>query len=216
MNQNASASSKPIVLSLAWDIALNASIPTACYFVSKRFVSSSEVTALLIATTYPALKSVCDLLRQRELNPVTVTVLAGIVAGLFALLLGGNPRMLLIRESIFTGAFGIFCLASLGFQRPLMFYFGRYFIAGKDPAGRAAFEARARNPTSRRGLQLVTGVWGVLYVGEFAIRVILVYTLPAPLVLSISPFMIGTVTILAVIWTFRYRRKLVESQGLNL
>lgn len=215
MNRNASASSKPIVLSLALDVLLNASIPTACYFVSKRFVSSSEVSALLIATTYPALKSVCDLLRQRELNPVTLTVLLGIVVGLFAFLLGGDPRMLLIREAVFTGAFGICCLASLGFQRPLMFYFGRYFVAGTNPEGRAAFEARARNPSARRGLQLVTAVWGVLYVGEFAIRVILVYTLPAPLVLSISPFMIGSVTILAVIWTFRYRRKLVESQGLN-
>jgi hypothetical protein len=156
INQSASASSKPIVLSLAWDIALNASIPTACYFVSKWFVSSSEVTALLIATTYPALKSIYDLLRQRELNPVTVTVLLGIVAGLFAFLLGGDPRMLLIRESLFTGAFGIFCLISLGFPRPVMFYFSRYFIAGKDPERRAIFEARARNPTFRRGIQLVT------------------------------------------------------------
>ena len=61
----------------------------------------------------------------------------------------------------------------------------------------------------------MTAIWGVLYVGEFAVRVILVYTLPIPLVLSISPFMIGTVTIVAVTWTFRYRRKLMESQGLR-
>jgi hypothetical protein len=215
MTQNASAPSKPIVLSLAWDIALNASIPTSCYFVSKWLVSSSEVTALLIATTYPALKSIYDLLRQRELNPVTATVLLGIVAGVFAFLLGGDPRMLLIRESLFTGGFGILCLISLGFTRPVMFYFSRYFIAGKDPERRAIFEARAQSPPFRRGIQLVTAVWGVLYVGEFAIRVILVYTLPAPFVLSISPFMIGAATILAVAWTFRYRRKLLESQGLN-
>jgi len=215
MIQNASASSKPIILSLAWDIALNTSIPTASYFVSKWFVSSSEVTALLIATAYPALKSIYDLLYQRDLNPATVTVLLGILAGLFAFLVGGDPRMLLIRDSLFTGAFGIFCLISLGFPHPVMFYFGRYFIAGKDPERRAIFEVRARNPTLRRGIQRVTAVWGILYVGEFATRVILVHVLPASLVLSISPFMIGVVTILAVIWTFRYRHKLLESAGLN-
>jgi hypothetical protein len=214
-SNGASTSPTAIVLALTWDIALNASIPTGCYFLSKRLVSSSEVTALLIASTYPTLKSIYDLLRQRELNPVTVTVLVGILVSLLAFLLGGDPRMLLMRESLFTGAFGILCLVSLIFARPVMFYFSRYFIAGKDPERRAAFEARARNPTFRRGIQLVTAVWGVLYIGECAIRVILVFTLPAPFVLSISPFMIGTVTILAVIWTFRYRRRLMEAQGLK-
>jgi hypothetical protein len=213
-SEGASASPKPIVLSLVWDIALNTSIPTACYFLSKWFVSSAESTALLVSTTFPTLKSIYDLWRQRELNPVTVTVLLGIVAGLLALFLGGDPRILLIRESLFTGAFGIVCLLSLRFQRPVMFYFSRYLIAGRDPERRATFEALARNPTFRRGIQLVTAVWGVLYLGEFAIRVILVYTLPAPLVLSISPFLLGIVTIVAVVWTFRYRRKLLLSQGL--
>lgn len=210
-----SASPRSIILSLAWDIMLNASIPTACYFASKRLISSSEATALLIATGYPTLKSIYDLLRNRELNPITVTVLLGIVVSLLAFLLGGDPRILLIRESLFTGAFGIFCLLSLRCPRPVMFYFSRYFIVGKDPQRRAAFEARAQKPIFRRGIQLVTAIWGVLYVGEFAVRVILVYTLPIPLALSISPFMIGIVTIVAVTWTFRYRRKLMESQGLR-
>lgn len=205
--------SRPIVVSLARDIALNASIPTACYLASKQFVSPSEVTALLIASTFPMLKSTYELLRQRALNPVTVTVLLGIATGLLAFLLGGGPRMLLIRESLFTGAFGVVCLISLACPRPIMFYFGRHFVAGRDPEGRAIFDARAKTRTARRGLQLVTAVWGILYVVEFATRVIFAYTLPAALVLSISPFMTGIVTILAIVWTFRYRGKILASQG---
>ena len=40
------ASPRPLIKGLAWDIGLNATIPLACYYVSKRFVSPSELTAL--------------------------------------------------------------------------------------------------------------------------------------------------------------------------
>jgi hypothetical protein len=42
-----------IVRSLARDIALNTLIPLACYFLSKRLLSASELTALIIAMMYP-------------------------------------------------------------------------------------------------------------------------------------------------------------------
>ncbi|MGO8977602.1 MAG: VC0807 family protein [Steroidobacteraceae bacterium] len=215
LEQTASTVSRPIIVSLAWDVALNASIPTACYFLSKRFVSSSEVTALIAATIFPILKSIYDLLRQRELNPVTVTVLLGIVTSLFAFFLGGDPRVLLIRESLFTGVFGIFCLISLALPRPVMFYFARHLIAGKDPRRRAEFDARSQERRFLRGHRLITAVWGLAYIGEFAIRTILVFSVPAPVVLAVSPIMMGLVTIAAIVWTFWYRSRLLQSADLK-
>jgi hypothetical protein len=198
---------KPPVISLAWDIALNTAIPVASYHLAKRFVSPSELTALLIATAFPTLKSAYDLVRCRELDPVAVLVLLGIVTSLLALCLGGDPRILLIRESFFTGAFGIACLLSLTFPRPLMFYFGRYFMAGKDVQKHEVYSARWHNPTARRAHRLITTVWGLVYVGEFVVRVALVYSLPAPDVLALSPLLMGLATIVTIIWTFRYAGK---------
>jgi hypothetical protein len=152
---------------------------------------------------------------RRELDPVAVTVFLGIAVSIIAIFLGGDPRILLIRESLFTGAFGIYCLVSLVFPRPAMFYFARYFIAGKDPQRRAAFEARARLPQFRRGLRTVTAVWGFTYAGEFIIRAILVYTVPTPVVLSVSPLLIGMATIVAVVWSFRFRRRLLDAAGIR-
>jgi hypothetical protein len=215
LEQTASTVSRPIIVSLAWDIALNASIPTACYFLSKRFLSSSVVTALIAAAIFPILKSVFDLLRLRELNPVTVTVLLGFATSLFAFVLGGDPRVLLIRESLFTGVFGIFCLISLAFPRPVMFYFARHLIAGKDPRRRAIFDARSQEHRFLRGHRLVTAVWGLAYVGEFAIRTMLVYSVPAAVVLAASPIMIGLVTIAAIAWTFWYRARLLKSADIE-
>ena len=208
--------SSPMVISLAWDIALNATIPLACYFLARRFVSSSELTALVFATVFPLLKSGYDLVRRRELDPVAALVLLGIATSILAIFVGGDPRVLLIRESFFTGAFGVACLISLMFPRPIMFYFGRYFMAGKDRQKRETFDARWRNPHVRRAHRLVTIVWGIVYVGEFAVRVILVYSLSAPVVLVISPVLTGLATILTIIWTFWYAYRVRARVPLNV
>ncbi len=206
----ADSAHKSIIISLIWDIALNATIPVVCYFLFKKFVSPSELMALVFATAFPMLKSAYDLIRRREVDPVAVLVLLGILTGILAIFLGGSPRILLIRESFFTGAFGVACLVSLIFPRPIMFYFGRFFMAGKDPQKRETFNARWQIPSVRRGHRLVTLVWGLVYVGEFIFRIILVYSQPVPVVLIVSPFMIGFATIFCIIWTFRYDRKMRE------
>ncbi len=198
--------SRHIVRSLAWDLALNATIPVACYVLAKRYISSSEMTALLFATAFPTLKSIYDLLRHHEADPVTVLVLLGIVTSIVALWFGGGARVLLIRESFFTGAFGIACLVSLLFPRPIMFYFGRHFMAGRDPEQRRIFESRWQYPSARRAHRLVTAVWGVVYVGEFCLRVALAFALPTAIALVLAPTLLGVATIATIIWTFRYAR----------
>lgn len=85
-----------------------------------------------------------------------------------------------------------------------MFYFGRYFMAGKDPQKRATFDARWLDPRARRAHRLVTVMWGLVYTGEFVVRVMLVYRASASVVLVVSPFVTGVATILTVIWTFWY------------
>jgi hypothetical protein len=210
------AAYRPLVISLLWDIVLNTTIPAACYFLAKWFISPSEMTDLIAATIFPVLKSVYDLARRRELDPVAVLVLLGIMASILALVVGGDPRMLLIRESFFTGAFGVACLLSLALPRPIMFFFGRYFMAGKDPQKRGTFNEKWRNPVVRRAHRLITAVWGLVFVGEFALRVVLVYTLPAPVVLTVTPFLIGVGTMSTVLWTFRYAsrvRRISDPKG---
>jgi hypothetical protein len=201
---------RSIVISLIWDIVLNSTISVACYFLSKSLLSPSELVALTSAMLFPILKSAYDLIRRHEIDPVTILVLLGIVTSILALLLGGNTHLLLIRESFFTGAFGIACLISLMFPRPIMFYFGRYFKTKDNPQKRVEFDAGWDNPIVRRTHRYITAVWGLVYVGEFSIRVLFVYTLPIPVVLMVSPFLVGIITIFTIIWTFRYVRKVRE------
>ena len=53
--------------------------------------------------------------------------------------------------------------------------------------------------------------------GELILRIILIYHVPASTVLIISPILIGTLTIVTIIWTFGYahRVRLRASAELN-
>lgn len=192
------------------DIALNAMVPLVLYRLSKRFISPSEFTALAIATTFPLGKSAFDFARHRKLDPISVIVLLAIAANGIAILFGGSPRLLLVRESLFTGAFGVACLGSLVLPRPLMFYIGEHFLAGGDPLKRRRYQASWKLPEVRFTARLITSVWGAVFVGEFVIHLVLIFRLPAAWVLVISPILLGSLTVITIIWTFRYAKRARE------
>jgi hypothetical protein len=50
----------------------------------------------------------------------------------------------------------------------------------------------------------ITVVWGSAFLGEFAIRVTLVYVLPAAAVLVIAPILLGLITVGTFVWTIAY------------
>jgi hypothetical protein len=196
--------SRPPLGGAVWDIVLNALIPVLLYKLSKRLVSPSELTALLIATTFPLGKSIFDLVRRGQLDPISIVVLLGIATNCVALLFGGSARLLLVRESLFTGAFGVACFVSLLLPRPMMFYFGRHFIAGVDPVRQARFNSAWQLPEVRFAHRLITAVWGCAFVGELIVRIILIYNASAATVLVLSPVLLGTLTVVTMIWAFSY------------
>lgn len=212
----AAATSKPaladapdsLLHGIYWSIGLNTAVPVLLYEASKRWISASEYVALLFATLFPVCESVWGLLAEREMDPIAVVVLAGIAVDAGALALGGSPRILLLRESLFTGAFGVACFISLLLRRPLMFYFGRYFMAGSDTVKRARFEASWALPEVRHGNRLVTSVWGIVFTGELALRVFFVYTLPPAVVLVVSPLTLGAMTVAAIVWSLAYAHRM--------
>ena len=195
---------RPPIGNIVWGLVLNAVFPVVLYKLSKRYISPSEFTALIVASLFPLGKSAFDLLRRHQLDPIAIVVLLGLVADGIAMLFGGSPRLLLIRESMFTGAFGLACFFSLLLPRPMMFYFSRYFIAGSDPERQARFNVSWQLPEVRYCHRLITTVWGTVFVGELIIRIILIYQLSAALVLVISPILIGVLTIITMIWAFSY------------
>lgn len=203
-----SQTSDRLLHGIFWSIALNTIIPVVLYQLAKQLLSASELTALIFATLFPVGESVWGLVRERQLDPIAVVVLLGIAVDAGALFLGGSPRLLLLRESLFTGAFGAACFVSLVLPRPLMFYFGRYFMAGTDAVKRRNFDLSWTLPEVRHGNRLVTTVWGIVFVGELVIRIGLIDAVSAAWVLVISPLILGVLTVATIVWSLAYAHRM--------
>lgn len=195
---------------LVRSIVLNAFIPYLLYTLSKKYLSNSELEALSIASLFPIFDSIVDFVRHRRFDLIAIITLLSIGVSIIAIFFGGSPKLLLIRESFFTGALGTLCFISLLFPRPLMFYFGRQMVVGNDDAKIASFNKKWELPHVRFYFRLITVVWGFAFLGDFILRVIFVYSLSSSLVLLISPFISGAITIGTIMWTFAYARNSIK------
>jgi hypothetical protein len=193
-------------------IVMNAVVPFVVYQVLKSY-HASDLVALSAAGLLPAISTSIGIIRQRHVDLIGALALIGIGVNIVAVLIGGDPRILLIRESFLTGALGVACFVSLLFPRPLMFYFGRYFATGNNPAKREQYNGLWHYPSFRSVNRIITIVWGVAYVGEFISRAIMAYTLPIPVVLAVSPFLLGGITIVTVAWTIAYVRRSAQREA---
>ena len=75
---------------------------------------------------------------------------------------------------------------------------------------RRRYEAGWALPEVRFTSRLITVVWGSIYLGEFATRVALIFLVPVSWVLVISPVLLGSLTLVTIIWTFRYAKRARE------
>jgi hypothetical protein len=187
-------------------------VNVACPYLTYRFLREYApgipiVFALALSGVFPALGNIVSLVRNRTLDIIGIIVLTGIAVSIIAAFVGGDPKVVLIRESLVTGALGMVCLLSLLWPRPLLFYIGREFSAGHDPARIAQFNALWQRANARRTFRIMTVVWGLGWVGEFLAKVGEVLILPIPQVLVVGPIVSNGATIALILWTIRYARR---------
>jgi hypothetical protein len=206
--ETTSAAARGAQRGLLLSVLLNAVVPVVVYNLALRSVTSSEAVALSLAAVVPLLGTAVELARRRRLDFIGTLAVLGIAVSLGGMLVSGDPRLLLMRESFLTGALGLACLLSLVvLPRPLMFYVGRQFMAADDPRQLELYESSWRSPAGRRVHRLITAVWAGAYVGEFLARVAMVLLLPTAVVLVAGPVVLGGITLATIAWTLGYARR---------
>jgi hypothetical protein len=189
-------------------LLLNIVVPIVLYFLIKRYLTSSEVVALSVASLTPLVGIINSLARGRSLDILATVTLLSTGTSLLAAVSGGSKEFVLISNGFFTGALGLACFVSLFLlPKPLMFYLRRQFLAGHDPVAIANFNARWQSAHERSVNRLITMVWGCSLLGQFLLRVLLTLVLPyslAVVLTQIIPFVAITLTFL---WTVVYGRR---------
>ncbi len=142
-------------------------------------------------------------IRNRRLDVVGALVLAGIVVGSVAGLASHSARLLLVEGSVPTAVFGVACLGSLWTRRPLMFSFALEFT-GPDTAQGREMTRLWQYDGYRRVIRIITAVWGVAFLLEAALRVVIVYNTSTGTALAaskVTPFLWAAIL---SAWTVAY------------
>jgi hypothetical protein len=188
--------------SIAMILIFDVGAPLAAYS-GLRSAGLTAVTALLLSGVFPAAGVAIAVVRNRRLDVVGALVLAGIAVGTIAGLVSHSPRLLLVEGSVPTGVFGLACLGSLWARRPLMFSFALEFN-GPDTAKGREMSRLWQHEGFRRVFRIITVVWGVGFLLEAALRVIIIYNTSTGTALAsskVTPFVFAAIF---SAWTVAY------------
>jgi hypothetical protein len=192
--------------SMVIELCVNVVLPYLVYVLLEARIG--QVHALLVATLPPVLWSVIEFARNRRIDAVSIMVLAGIVLSLLAFFGGGSARFLQLRENLVTGLIGLAFLGSAAIGRPLIYQLAHAGELRKSPADANRFAALREKPHFRRGMTLMTLVWGFGLVGQTIVACVLVFRISIRSYLIVSPIIgYGTMGILAL-WTVWYVKQM--------
>jgi hypothetical protein len=168
-----------------------------------RSAGVTAVTALLVSGVFPALHVAIGAIRHRRLDVVGALVLAGIIIGTILGLVSHSARLLLLEGSVPTALFGMACLGSLWARRPLMFSFALEFT-GPDTSKGREMTRLWQYEGFRHVFRVITAVWGAGFLGEAALRIVVVEKASTGTALAISKVMPFVFVAILSAWTVAY------------
>jgi uncharacterized membrane protein len=187
---------------IIFTLIINLVLPYLTYRLLTPYTSS--VVALSIAALVPLCDSIYSLIRTRKADVFSGFIFLGLILGVVAVLLGGDERFILLRESYVTGIMGVVFLGSLLFGRPLIYYFAERFT-GHNPQMNDKWE---KLPRYRFNFRLITAVWGLSLLLEAFIKVVLVYSLSIPTFLAVSSFFTYVIIGLTIWWNIGFIKRI--------
>ncbi|OYV40859.1 MAG: hypothetical protein B7Z80_03425 [Rhodospirillales bacterium 20-64-7] len=190
-------------IKLILEVAFNFVLPWACYKLVKAH-GGGEVHAILASSAPPMLWSIAEFLRRRRIDALSILVLGGIFLSLAMFAIGGSAKLLLVRESLITGAIGLAFLVSALIRRPLIYVIASAMLARQSATDHAEFVAKRERPGFKRMMGVMSVVWGLGLIGEACLRIALVFALPVSTYLIVAPIAgYGTFGALGI-WTYFY------------
>ncbi len=161
-------------------------VPYLIYRVATSRYHLSAVNALLLAALSPAIGSLIEFVRKRQMSVLGVLALVGIAAKVVSALLFNNARVVLISDSLLTGVYGLLLLGSVLIGKPVTVTLVTNMYA-TSPEQREQMKQRLQASETHRHVLILTAMWGVGLLLLLAISVLLTYTLPIATVVLVRP-----------------------------
>jgi hypothetical protein len=168
------------------------------YYLLLPHFSKTSLWPLLGASLVPIVSNVWNFARRRTIDIVGILILIGLLAGLAGAAFGGSQRLLLFRESFITGLLGVVLVISpFVMRRPIGYYVMLEFLTANETLPHSHFDILWATPFFRRGVRAVTIGWGLLLLGEFALRGFMAFRMNIAFVLGVSPVIFTLLMLIA-------------------
>ena len=147
----------------------------------------SNLVALGAGAVLPALGATYQLITKRRTDTVGLFVVATMAASIIVSVITRSPRFLLAKDGLITGLWGVWFLASVRARRPAAFIFARPLMEGRKIFAARSWDALwEAEPAFRRIWRVASVMWGVGFLADAAVRVVMSYTLPIAVVPGLS------------------------------
>lgn len=174
-----------------WLLVVDIGLPLALFYGLKA-LGASNLTALLAGVVPGLISSAVSLVRERRTDLVGMAVVLSLVGSAVVAVLGGDARLLLVRNAWISLPFAGITLWSLRHPRPLT-----YTVTQAMMPRRAAVmdELWDTNERFRSAWKWITVCWGIAAILDAVIRIALAYTLPISVVPATDP----VITVLTIV-----------------
>lgn len=177
--------------------------PLGTYALLRSAVGLSTVLSLVLSGVLPAFGVAISAIQFRRLDIFGVMVLAGIAMGSLLGLTTHNARLYLAEGSVPSAVFAVACLVSLRTREPLIYRIALEFVGADTRRGRQITSAWP-SPVFKRAFRIITVAWGVGYLIEAALRMVVAETTSTGIALlcsKIAPYVFAAVL---AAWTLVY------------
>ncbi|MFF0345672.1 VC0807 family protein [Kribbella sp. NPDC004875] len=176
-----------------WLLVVDIGVPLALFYGLKA-LGASDLTALVVGVIPGLISSAVSLVRERRTDLVGMAVVVSMVASTVVAVLGGDARLLLVRNAWVSLPFAGITLWSLRHPQPLTYVVTRAMFARRADVMDRLWESDAR---FRDAWKWITVWWGVATIVDGIIRIVVAYTLPISVVPATDP-VITVATIVAL------------------
>ena len=178
-----------------WLLVVDIAVPLALYYGLKA-LGVGDLIALLVGVIPGLISSAVSLARERRTDLVGMAVVVSMVASTVVAVLGGDARLLLVRNAWISLPFAGITLWSLRHPKPLTYIVTQAMFARRAPLMDELWETNAR---FRDAWKWITVCWGIASIVDAIVRVVLSYTLPISVVPALDPVItIATIVVLQV------------------
>lgn len=189
--------------------------PIATFFVLNA-LGVPPLAAMIYGTLVAVASTVVNTVKRKRLDAIGVLVIAEITASIVMQLLIHDVRLLMAKPSVYSLIGGVFVLSTLFRGQPITYIGARPMATKGDPERSRAYDLAWENSAPFRAIhRTATLGWGIAFLADAVLRVVILYALPPDrsLLLSNAPH-IAAIALLAGFSAFMGKRSkpLVEAQ----